>query len=783
MWVLRSCHDGRRDCAARASAEPERGRDPRGPLGSSLSVRLASANPPCSSTYELTLSASDPKSGTDHARSAGDSSLGRNPELDTWIRIDEAETVTIFTGKVEIGQGISRALARVAAEELDVGLGRINVRTADTGEGPDEIITAGSLSMSQSGSSIRQAAAEARSHLLALAATELGADVGTLSVDDGTVTTSRGASITYWQLLGGRRFEVPVRGDVTPKQPEEYRVVGRSGPSDELVALVTGTARFLDDLAPPGMLHARVLHPPSQSAVLIDADVEAAAALPGIAAVIRNGGFVGVVGEREENVIHAHGALEASASWEERDALPEQRELAAWLLEQPTEDYLVVGGAPVDGPVPVAEPAPANASATIEATFTRAFQMHGSIGPSSALAEWRGGALTVWSHSQAVHMVRPALAQALGMEQDDIRVVHVRGAGCYGHNGADDAAFEAALLARAVPDRPVLLKWTRSDEHGSEPYAPPGVVRTRASLDGEGRLLAWDLDAWGTTHNARPFPFGERTGFAAAWRLDPPVPREVPGPLLLPEAGIHRNATPIYDVPAKRIVKHFIRAAPLRTSSTRALGAYVNVFAIEALMDDLARAAGSDPLDFRLSHLEDERARAVLLAAAERAGWGPADGELGRGSGLAFARYKNSAAYAAVVVDVSIADDTAQISVDRVVIGADAGQVVDPSGLMNQLEGGAVQSISWTLYEEVGFDRTRVTSLDWDSYPILRFDAVPEIETVLVDRPGAPYLGAGEATQGPTAAAIGNAVRAALGVRLYDLPLTPDRVRDAVAAL
>jgi CO/xanthine dehydrogenase Mo-binding subunit len=407
--------------------------------------------------------------------------------------------------------------------------------------------------------------------------------------------------------------------------------------------------------------------------------------------------------------------------------------------------------------------------------------MHASIGPSSALAEWDDDGLTVWTSSQAVHLVRPALAEALDVELASVRAVHVRGPGCYGHNGSDDAAFEAALLARAVPGRPVLLKWTRADEHGGEPYAPPAVVVVRGSLDADGQIMAMNLDAWGTTHNARPFAFGAKTGFVSAWRLDPPVPREIPGPLLLPEAGIHRNLTPAYAIPSTRIVKHFVRAAPLRTSSTRSLGAYVNVFAIEAVIDELAAEAGQDPLEFRLAHLPDERARAVLKAAAERAGWGTRTASFGRGLGIGFSRYKNSAAYAAVIVEVTVDDETAQIAVERATIAADAGQVVDPSGLANQLEGGLVQSVSWTLYEEVGFDRTRVKTTDWDTYPILRFGQVPDVETVLVDRPGAPYLGAGEATQGPTAAAIGNAVRAAIGVRMTDLPLTPERVREAVA--
>ena len=708
-------------------------------------------------------------------------SFEQNPDLDTWIRIDETATITVFTGKAELGQAIGAALARVAAEELDVTLDRVRVRTADTADGPNEGITAGSMSMSHSGGAIRQAAAEARSHLVGLAAEQLGVPRVSLRVTAGTSATPDGSHVTYWELLGGRRVDVAVTYDADPKRPDEYRLVGRSSPTAELVSLVCGTAEFVDDLAPPGTLHARVVHPPSQSAVLRSADLEAAAALSGVVEVVRNGSFLGVIADREVQAIRAREILAASARWEEHDDLPPQRDLAAWLQAQDTQDFLIVGGSPVDGPLPPGEPTSDPTAVTIEETFTRPYQMHASIGPSAALAHWHDDALTVWTHSQAVALLAPALAQALGVAPAAVRAVHVRGAGCYGHNGADDAAYEAALLARSTPGRPVLLKWTRADEHGAEPYAPPAVVTVRASLGEDGRIDAMELEGWGTTHNARPFPFGEETGFVSAWRLDPPIPRKLPGPMLIPEAGIHRNLTPAYDIPITRIVKHYVPQAPLRTSSTRSLGGYVNVFAIESMIDDLALAAGRDPLEFRLAHLRDPRARAVLEAAAERAGWGTQAPQFGRGRGIGFARYKNSAAYAAVIVEVSVDDETARIRVERATIGADAGQVVDPSGLENQLEGGLVQSLSWTLLEEVGFDRTRVTTLDWDTYPILRFDAVPEVETVLVDRPGEPYLGAGEATQGPTAGAIGNAVRDAIGVRVTDLPLTPERVRDAVA--
>jgi CO/xanthine dehydrogenase Mo-binding subunit len=360
-------------------------------------------------------------------------------------------------------------------------------------------------------------------------------------------------------------------------------------------------------------------------------------------------------------------------------------------------------------------------------------------------------------------------------------VIHVEGPGCYGHNGSEDAALDAALLAHATPGRPVLLKWSREDEHTWEPYGPATLVKTQASLDADGHVLDWNLDVWGTTHNSRAFPHGDHTALLAAWYREQPLPRQRAQPLLIPNAGLHRNADPLYAVSRRRIVKHFVEAMPLRTSSMRALGAYANVFAIESFMDELSIAAGADPLEFRLAHLADERARAVLIAAAERAGWGRRTDEFGRGKGIGFAQYKNSACYACVIVELTVDDVTAKIGIERAVIAADAGQVIDPAGLANQLEGGVIQSASWTLKEQVRFDRSRVLSVDWKTYPILTFPEAPEIETVLLDRPGASYLGAGEATQGPTAGAIANAVFDAIGVRLRDLPFTPKNVRTAVA--
>jgi CO/xanthine dehydrogenase Mo-binding subunit len=708
-------------------------------------------------------------------------SLQRNPDLDAWIRIEDDGTITLFSGKAELGQGLRTAIARIGAEELDVSLARVRVQTADTASGPNELLTVGSGSMEESGAAMRQAAAEARRHLLELAAKHLGVAVEHLEVHDGIISaagTDRRA--TYWELFAGRTFGRAVTGGVAPKRPAEYRIVGKAADRIDLVGIVTGTTRFVQDMTVPGMLYGRVVRPPSPTARLESVD-ESRARRPGVVAVVRNGSFLGVMAEREEQATKAAEALRAGARWSDAETLPSQDELHAWLLAQPARSYRVVDGVPVEGPVePIA--APAGAARTLAATYTRPYHMHASIGPSAALAQWTDGALTVWSHSQGVSVLRPALAQALAIDAETIRVVHVAGPGCYGHNGADDAALDAALLARAVPGRAVRLQWRREDEHAWEPYGPAMVVKIQASLDDRGHLLDWNHDVSSNTHMGRPLPHGDRSGLIAAWHLAAPLLPPRPMPMLFYHAGIHRNADPLYALPQRRIVKHFIENTPVRVSSTRSLGAYANVFAIESFMDELAAAAGVDPLDFRLRHLDDERARAVLRAAAERAGWEGRRKELGHGRGIGFARYKNQKCYAAVVIDVRVDLDTAEIRVERAVIAADAGQIIDPSGLANQLEGGVIQSASWTLKEQVTFDRTRITSVDWESYPILRFGEAPEVDTVLLDRPGEPALGSGEATQGPTAAAIGNAVCDAIGVRLREIPFTPDRVRVAVAA-
>ena len=481
--------------------------------------------------------------------------------------------------------------------------------------------------------------------------------------------------------------------------------------------------------------------------------------------------------------IRAAARVAAAAKWSSTGKLDE-RPIRDQLLHNRRESFPVRDCRPRKEPVP--EPPP-DAPRTVRAVYERPYQMHGSLGPSAALARFADGKLRVWTHSQGVYPLRASIAETLGLAPESVDVEHAPGAGCYGHNGSDDAALEAALVARAIPGRSVLLKWTREDEHAWEPYGPAMRMELSAHLDDTGDVRHWSHETLSDTHVVRARPDGARSQadrFLAPRYLASPVREPARTPNLTVNGGIHRNATPPYAFPETRIVKHLVHDLPLRVSALRTLGAYANVFAAESFMDELAHEAGADPLEYRLRHLEDARTRAVLDAAAERFGWTarragavPSDGT---GRGIAVARYKNAKGYCAVAVEARVGDD-AVVRLLRAVIAADAGEIVDPDGLAAQLEGGFVQAASWTLLEAVAWDRDGITSRDWESYPILRFDAIPEVETVLVDRPGEPFLGAGEASCGPAGAAIANAVFDATGVRARRLPLTPEHLRAAAA--
>ncbi len=491
--------------------------------------------------------------------------------------------------------------------------------------------------------------------------------------------------------------------------------------------------------------------------------------MPGVVAVVREGSFLGVVAVREEQAINARTALAESARWIDGPELPDPAKLYEHLLTLHSADKVI---AEKDAPLPAG-------AKVVEATYHRPYMAHASIGPSCAVAEYKDGKLTIWTHSQGVFPLRGTIARALGIQPSAIRCIHAEGSGCYGHNGADDVAFDAALLARATDGRPVRLQWMRDDEFMWEPFGPAMVMRCKGAI-ADGRIADWQYDVWSQSHNMRP---GDPDGInlASSWYLADP---KHPGPArqaAQPNGAGDRNAVPLYDLPRQRITHHLIQDNPLRTSALRTLGAYANVFAVESFMDELAAAAGLDPVAFRLAHSKDPRARAVIEAVAKAANWkaGEAFGKM-RGRGIGFAKYKTTATYNAVIVDLEVDPETGIVKVPRAWTAVDSGQIINPDGLTNQIEGGIVQSTSWTLHEQVLFDPSGIQSRDWETYPILTMPEAPKIETVLIDRPNERSLGAGEASQGPTVAAIANAFAAATGRRMRELPLRPERVKAAL---
>jgi CO/xanthine dehydrogenase Mo-binding subunit len=696
-------------------------------------------------------------------------SLANNRRLDAWLRIGADGKVTIFTGKVELGQGILTALGQIVADELDVAPARITMIAGDTAQTPDEGFTSGSQSIEYSGIALRYACAEARQMLLMLAGGRFGPGDYEMHVADGTISGPAGKSVTFWELAAGADFHREATAGVALKPPEALKHIGTNRKRVDIPAKVTGGVAYVQDIRLPGMLFGRISRPPSYSAELIAFDEARVAKLPGVVTVVRDGRFLGVVAAREEQAIAARDELVRAATWRDGAAMPPADDIHKYLKSLPTEDHVVSskGGDP-----------PPAAHLSLEAAYTKPYTAHASIGPSCAIAQLKDGQLTVWTHSQGVFPLQRDLAKALDMDQAKIRCLHAQGSGCYGHNGADDVALDAALLARASNGRPVKVQWMRDDEFAWEPFGPAMSVAMKASVSDAGMIVDWSHDVWTNTHSMRPDKVG--CNLLASWHLAQPKQRGKAGIIPQPAGGGDRNAVPLYDFPRQRVTHHFIPDMPIRVSALRALGAYANVFALESFMDELAKAAKVDPVEFRMRHLNDPRASAVVKAAATFSGWQPGvPGGTGQGRGFGFAKYKNLSAYLALVVDVEVERKTGAVRVTKVHAAIDAGQVINPDGLINQTEGGIIQAISWTLKEEVGFSPQRVTSRDWTRYPILTFPDVPEIKVTVLDRPSEKSLGAGEAAQGPTAAAIANAIAHATGARLRDLPLMPERVKGA----
>jgi CO/xanthine dehydrogenase Mo-binding subunit len=699
-------------------------------------------------------------------------SLQRNRRLDQWLRFAEPGRVDVFSGKVELGQGILTALAQIVAEELDLRIDQVRMHAAGTDTSPDEAVTSGSLSIQESGTALRWASAETRRLFLEAAAAALQCAPAALQVGAGEFVHPDGRRESYWTLAGRVSLAREASGAVAPKDGSAYRIVGQPAARLDLPAKIFGLPCFIHDMVLPGMLHARMLRPPSPGARLVSA--AAAEAALDQARLVRDGSLLAVVASSQHLASRAAAAAAQRLTWEVPLAspLPDEQALPDWIRRQPADTTLVAASPDAARGTAAAPPA-----RVFSASYSRPYLAHASIAPSCALAQFSGGRLSVWTHSQGIYNLRTDLALAFGMALEDIAVRHVESAGCYGHNGADDAAFDAAWLARAIPGQPVRVQWSRADELAWAPFGPAAVVELQAEVDGRGNVQAWRHSVRSNGHSNRPGR-AATPALLGSWHTAEPFP-----PLLALNAplaaggGAERNALPCYDFPAWRVVSHRLLSMPLRTSALRALGAHANVFAVESFMDELAEAAGRDPLEYRLAHCSDPRARAVLTDAARRAGWPGAHLAADRGMGMGFARYKNTGAWCAVVAEIEAG---VEVMVRRLTIAVDVGTAINPDGVRNQIEGGAIQACSWTLKEAVRFDGERVTSDSWDSYPVLRFSEVPAVDVGIIAGDG-PALGAGEASIGPTAAAIGNAVARALGLRVRALPITAERIRQLLA--
>jgi CO/xanthine dehydrogenase Mo-binding subunit len=690
--------------------------------------------------------------------------------LDDWLAINPDGTVTAFSGKVELGTGVRTALAQIVAEELEVPLECVHMVMGDTERTPDEGYTAGSMTISTSGTALRKAAAQARRFLLEKAAERLDARLDELTVQAGLISLIRHPErkISYTELMGGKPFNLEVTGDVPLKDSKTYTIVGTSTPREDIPRKVAGQPSFIQDLRVPGMLHGRLVRPPSAAAELISMDESSVAGMPGLVKVVQRGNFIAVVAEREEQAILA--AQHLKVEWRESATLPPMQDLYTTLRSRPTQDNLLVEQGDY-------ETAFKQAARQLHAAYYQPYHAHASIGPSCAVADVKEDQITVWASTPGPYPLSGALAQLLDVPAEKVHLIHMEGAGSYGQNGSDDAAADAVILSQAV-GRPVRVQWSRQDEFVWEPKAPAMVMELHGGLDAQGNVVAWDYHVWSPSHVARA---------RSPEQL-------VAGQLLSGQAasqfgfsfGAERNAPTNYSFPNQRVTVHYLADSPLRASSFRSLGGAENTFANESFMDELAAAAGMDALEFRLRVLADARAREVLKAAAAQAGWearpswqGKKD-KLAQGRGLAFAWYENDQAIVACVAHVQVDTTSGVVRVKRMVVAHDCGLIINPDGLKNQIEGNVIQSLSRALKEEVIFDEWRVKSVDWDSYPILTFSEVPEVEIVLINHLDQPAVGAGEPSTITTAAAVANAIFDATGARLRQIPFTPERVKAAL---
>jgi CO/xanthine dehydrogenase Mo-binding subunit len=695
-------------------------------------------------------------------------------EVDAFLAIDPKGRVTCYSGKVDLGTGVTTALRQIVAEELDVPIGRVDLITGDTMTTPDQGTTWGSLTIQLGGMQIRNAAATARDALLAEAAKRLGAKKEELTVADGVISGG-GKKVTYGELIGGKQFSLKLdhQKPAKPKDPKDYKVVGKSVARVDIPDKVTAKFTYMQDFRLPGMLHGRVVRPPAMEAKLESVDEGSIKDIAGVVKVVREGNFLGVVATSEWAAIKA--AQKLKATWSKAQTLPEAAKLwehvraSKVAKDEVTSNVGNVGAAMAEV-----------GAKTFRATYDFAIHTHGSIGPSCAVAEFKDGKLTSWSASQATHTLRRQLAQMFSLQPENVRCIYIEGSGCYGRNGHEDAAADAALMARAV-GKPVRVQWSRADEHGWDPKGPPTLIDLRAALDSSGNVTGWDSE----------FFIPQQTAGSFLVPLTPATLAGLPQKQDVAPGNIFQNSAIPYKFANVKTVCHRLEATPFRPSWIRTPGRMQNTYANECFIDELAAAAGADPIAFRLKYLDpnDKRGIETLNRVAALAKWdtrpSPRKGQSGdvvTGRGVTYCKYELVRTYIAAVAEVEVNRRTGEIRVPRFYVSHDCGQIINPDGLKNQIEGNVIQTVSRTLIEEVKFDRSMVTSLDWETYPILKFPDVPDIVMDLIDRPAERPWGAGEPAAAVVPSAISNAVFDAIGVRLRSVPYTPDKVKAVLAA-
>jgi len=687
-------------------------------------------------------------------------------EVASFLAIGRDGSVTVYSGKVDLGTGVRTALAQIVADELDVPVERVTLITGDTALTPDQGPTYGSLSIENGGQQIRQAAATARKALIDLASQALPADAATLTTRAGRVAAG-GRSVSYEDLLEGKSLSLKLDPKIATRDPKTFAVIGTPMARVDIPDKCTGRFTYIQDIRIDGMLHGRVVRPPAMGATLKSFDPSSVQDVPDLVKLVREENFLAVVARTEWGAIRASQALKAE--WSDWAGLPDQATLLDDLRATPiAKEEITSSSGDVDAAL-------LGASKQLRATYDFAIHTHGSIGPSCAVAQIVDGTLTCWTASQSTHSLRGQLATMLGLPVEAVRCIYVDGAGCYGRNGHEDAAADAALLSRAMGGTPVRVQWMRADEHVWDPKGPPTLVDMDGGLDRDGNLVAWRSMLFTPAMVGAMVPLLPAT-LAATPSTGGTVPGTVIGNLAVP-----------YAVPAVHTQAHRLETTPFRPAWIRSPGRMQNTFANESFLDECAAAAGADPLAFRLKLLADPRAVELLHRLAGLSHWDPRPsprqqtGEVLRGRGLAYVHYDLTRAHVGVVAEVEVTRSTGAIRVARIFVVQDCGQIINPDGIRNQIEGNMVQTVSRTLFEQVTFDRSTVTSQDWSSYPIITFPDVPEVVIDLIDRPEQKALGAGEPSAAVVPAAISNAVFDATGARLRSVPMTPDKMLAALS--